>query len=299
MVVYSIEENYDMFIVFIDSQRNSELASELYLNRFPERRQPDSRIFERLDFNLQRFGSFNKPRSKKYLKIAAEEDEINVLASVINTPNTSCREMEEQLGISRTRCLQILKKHKYRPYKVRKIHNLHLGDAQRRLNFCRWYIGKCQENENFPMQIIWSDEAFICSDGIFNRNINYHWSQYNQHVTVPLRRQGRFGFSVWCGILGNKLIGPVIFNHNLTAVAYVEILRAHITEFIDNMPLNQRAGGIWFQQDGAPAHNSRAATAFLNEEFANRWLGTNGPVKWPARSPDLTPLDFFLGLFKK
>jgi len=33
---------------------------------------------------------------------------------------------------------------------------------------------------------------------------------------------------------------------------------------------------------------------YLNESFPNRWLGHGGPVAWPPRSPDLTPLDFYL-----
>lgn len=28
--------------------------------------------------------------------------------------------------------------------------------------------------------------------------------------------------------------------------------------------------------------------------FPNRWIGRDGPILWPPRSPDLTPLDFFL-----
>jgi hypothetical protein len=32
----------------------------------------------------------------------------------------------------------------------------------------------------------------------------------------------------------------------------------------------------------------------LNEIFEEHWLGRDGPVAWPARSPDLTPLDFSL-----
>ncbi|KAJ4432790.1 hypothetical protein ANN_21429 [Periplaneta americana] len=31
----------------------------------------------------------------------------------------------------------------------------------------------------------------------------------------------------------------------------------------------------------------------LNEQFSGHWIGRRGPVEWPARSPDLTPLDFF------
>ena len=28
--------------------------------------------------------------------------------------------------------------------------------------------------------------------------------------------------------------------------------------------------------------------------FGDRWIGHHGPAPWPARSPDLNPLDFFL-----
>ncbi|KAJ4434494.1 hypothetical protein ANN_23056 [Periplaneta americana] len=32
----------------------------------------------------------------------------------------------------------------------------------------------------------------------------------------------------------------------------------------------------------------------LNATFPDRWIGRGGPVLWPPRSPDLSPLDFFL-----
>ena len=32
----------------------------------------------------------------------------------------------------------------------------------------------------------------------------------------------------------------------------------------------------------------------LNEVFPNRWIGRGGPISWPPRSPDITPLDYFL-----
>jgi len=33
---------------------------------------------------------------------------------------------------------------------------------------------------------------------------------------------------------------------------------------------------------------------FLDATFPNRWTGRDGPTPWPPRSPDITPLDFFL-----
>jgi hypothetical protein len=36
----------------------------------------------------------------------------------------------------------------------------------------------------------------------------------------------------------------------------------------------------------------------LNEHFEERWIG-RVPFRWPPRSPDLTPLDFFCGVTLK
>jgi len=33
---------------------------------------------------------------------------------------------------------------------------------------------------------------------------------------------------------------------------------------------------------------------FSDATFPNRWIGRDGPTLWPPRSPDITPLDFFL-----
>ena len=47
-------------------------------------------------------------------------------------------------------------------------------------------------------------------------------------------------------------------------------------------------------QDGAPPHFSRFVTDVLNERFPDAWIGRGGPIPWPPRSPDLSPLDIFL-----
>jgi hypothetical protein len=51
---------------------------------------------------------------------------------------------------------------------------------------------------------------------------------------------------------------------------------------------------VFFQQDGAPPHWSLTVRAFLNQHFPNRWIGRAGPISWPAKSPGITPCDFFL-----
>lgn len=114
----------------------------------------------------------------------------------------------------------------------------------------------------------------------------------NPHIINPIQNQGHFGVNVWCGMVGRHLIGPYFFDHCLTAVRYLEFLQNDLPILLEAIHL--RRNMLWFQQDGAPAHNSRIVQEHLNEHFEGRWMGTRGPVQWPPRSPDLTPLDFFL-----
>ncbi|GFY08932.1 uncharacterized protein TNCV_4661241 [Trichonephila clavipes] len=49
-----------------------------------------------------------------------------------------------------------------------------------------------------------------------------------------------------------------------------------------------------FQQDGATCHTARATIDLLKDTFGDRLISRFGPVNWPPRSCDLTPLDYFL-----
>lgn len=56
---------------------------------------------------------------------------------------------------------------------------------------------------------------------------------------------------------------------------------------------------VLFQQDGAPPHWSLHVRRALDDTFPGRWIGRDGPTDWPPRSPDITPLDFFLWSYVK
>ncbi|GFT73701.1 uncharacterized protein TNCV_1289301 [Trichonephila clavipes] len=51
---------------------------------------------------------------------------------------------------------------------------------------------------------------------------------------------------------------------------------------------------LWFQQDGATCHTARATIDLLKDTFGDLLISRFGPVNWPPRSCDLTPLDYFL-----
>jgi hypothetical protein len=49
-----------------------------------------------------------------------------------------------------------------------------------------------------------------------------------------------------------------------------------------------------FQHDGVPPHYGNIIREALNEKFAGHLIGQGSLIPWPLRSPDLTPLNFFL-----
>ncbi|GBM10668.1 hypothetical protein AVEN_7939-1 [Araneus ventricosus] len=50
---------------------------------------------------------------------------------------------------------------------------------------------------------------------------------------------------------------------------------------------------VLFQYDGAPLNFPNDVRQHQNVTFGQHWIGRGGPVHWPARSPDLSCLDFF------
>ncbi|GFW56811.1 putative LOC100569746 [Trichonephila clavipes] len=80
--------------------------------------------------------------------------------------------------------------------------------------------------------------------------------------------------------------------HNVTVNG--DRYRAMITNFFIPELNNHDVQELWFQQDGATCHTARATIDLLKDTFGDRLISRFGPVNWPPRSWDLTPLDYFL-----
>ncbi|GFV53072.1 putative transposable element [Trichonephila clavipes] len=102
--------------------------------------------------------------------------------------------------------------------------------------------------------------------------------------------------TVWCALWAGGIIGPYFFKndegHKVTVNG--DRYRAMITNFFIPELNNQDFQELWFQQDGATCHTARATIDLLKDTFGDRLISRFGPVNWPPRSCDLTPLDYFL-----
>ncbi|GFW92180.1 uncharacterized protein TNCV_3540661 [Trichonephila clavipes] len=122
-------------------------------------------------------------------------------------------------------------------------------------------------------RILFSDEAHFWLNGYVNKQNGRIWSEDNLQVYVetPLHPEK---LTVWCALWAGGIIGPYFFkNDKATTLQSME---------------------LWFQKDGATCHTARATIDLLKDTFGDRLISRFGPVNWPPRSCDLTPLDYFL-----
>ncbi|GFT34162.1 stomatin-2 [Trichonephila clavipes] len=135
-----------------------------------------------------------------------------------------------------------------------------------------------------------SDEAHFWLNGYVNKQNCRIWSEANPQVYVetPLHPEK---LTVWCALWAGGIIGPYFFKND---TANGDRYRAMITNFFIPELNNHDVQELWFQQDGATCHTARDTIDLLKDTLGDRLISRFGPVNWPPRSCDLTPLDYFL-----
>ena len=268
---------------------NATAAAAEYQRRYPNRRTPNPKTFSGTFNTLRQSGSLpsvNIQYERDHERNVREEE--NILDIVHGSPGTSTRRVARRLGCSHSRVWRTLNENEMYPYHTQTVQHLHPGDLIRRVEFCNWLQGNGRE---FYRLIMFTDESQFTRDGINNLHNSHEWAVGNPHATVETNFQLRFHVNVWCGVLHDQLIGPFILPGNLTGAMYLHFLQNELPLLLEDVSLETR-GRMYFQHDGAPAHFSRAVRDHLNQYFPERWIGRGSPHQWPARSPDLTPIDY-------
>jgi hypothetical protein len=275
-------------------------AREAYISAFPNRRPvPSARNFQETHRRLSITGlGSNRDRREPPQVIIDVSIEQAVLADLFADPSVSTRRLALRHGISQKSAWRILKKVGLHPYHYQRVQHLHEDvDRRSRCVMSTWILRKTRENPNFPKRILWMDEATFTRDGIVNCRNLHKWCPKGENPRLKRSStfQVRYSINVWAGLIDDMLIGPVILPATLTGESFLRLLRDELPQLLQVVPLYLRVRNrMYLQMDGCPAHNARNVQSFLNENYQNRWIGRQGPVAWPARSPDMTPLDYFL-----
>ncbi|GFV26300.1 DUF4817 domain-containing protein [Trichonephila clavipes] len=102
--------------------------------------------------------------------------------------------------------------------------------------------------------------------------------------------------TVWCALWAGGIIGPYFFKndegHNV--IINGDRYTAMIANFFILELNNHDVQELCLQQDSATCHTARATIDLFKDTFSDRLISRFGPVNWPPRSCDLTPIDYFL-----
>lgn len=291
MPVYSIEERLKLYECFIRNGKSRALALREYHTLYPVRRVPSRKIFGRIVRDLENGKVVNTKRNRPK-NVLTEQKQLDVLLYFVENEENSERDAERDIpNISKSSIHRTLEVNNYHPYKFLPVQVLSAIDMNDRATFCGVMMDRHFVNQIFK-KILWSDEAIFNTAGVFNRKNTHYWSDSNKHKIKMIQKQGYKSVRVWCGIICDRVIGPIFYDGNMNGQRYLNLLNNEIRQHIDDLPENLRQGLI-FQQDSAPYHTVAPVVNWLNDRFET-WIGRHGTIPWPPRSPDLTPLDFFL-----
>uniref|UniRef100_T1IS56 DUF4817 domain-containing protein n=1 Tax=Strigamia maritima TaxID=126957 RepID=T1IS56_STRMM len=101
----------------------------------------------------------------------AENNTIDILASVEIEPKLSVRPRAQASGISKNSVCRILKTNKIHLYKTRFVQELLARDPVNRLQFCRWVAQQIEQDPQFYKKIIFTDESTFVRHGQLHKNI--------------------------------------------------------------------------------------------------------------------------------
>ena len=84
--------------------------------------------------------------------------------------------------------------------------------------------------------ILFHDKAHFTLDGVNNTRNIHLWDRDNPHGIVESNYQHRFSVNVWCGVIGDQLMGPYVFPQRLTDDIYANILQDELSKPLENVP---------------------------------------------------------------
>ncbi|KAL4465563.1 hypothetical protein ABPG72_014012 [Tetrahymena utriculariae] len=251
----------------INNSTRKEIQEVTGLSRWTQKRVENSTQLGQKP--LERKKGSGRPRSLN------EVNGRKILNQINKNRSLSLRSIQKDQNLNKNGyCLTTLSNfvHENGYQSVRKRKQIILSEQQMktRLHFCKKMLKK---NDVYLQSICWSDECKITLDSI--------------GVQFVLKKDQEDCLIIWAridseGIIRMKWLKPEN-GKKIDSKYYIEeVLKKYVIVF---KQFKKSSKEKWiFQQNHAPIHNSKATSDFLQEHKINI-------IDWPARSPDLNPIE--------
>ena len=220
-------------------------------------------------------------RGRKPIVRDSENLRTLVVSGVNENPFMTIRSQASLLSVSNESVRNIRNQEKIKYYKVKEMPPITQEKKESRIKYCHYIL-------SFPSMppVIFTDESTV-QVNLVKRGI---WRKRGLFPEGSLVQSKQYPISVmvWGGIGPNGYRTELLrCPPKVTSITYAQMLS-------DNNVLDQteeKVPGFIWQQDNAPPHNP------CFRVIENR-LGNNRIVKWPASSPDLSPIENIWAIIK-
>ena len=305
MMFFTTEQR--TFIVRTYFQTNSVAeVQERFRMTFPDREPParNSILYNVRKYNTNGTSLNRHKNNSGRRRTATSNENVEAVRALLEeNPNVSAR--RNPIRISKS-SFNLITKHRIRwhPYRMHIRHGLTEGDLPWRLRFSNWFLQRCRDFRFLPNFVI-SDEAKFQMNGEVNTQTTRQYAPIGEPPAFNYdTNTSREKLDVWAGLCGNGVvIGPFFLDGNLDGLGYYNLLIEQVfpalMEAFAVQFQNDNFLRLWWAHDGAPAHKLIMAKELLIEMFQDHVVIPHHDPEWPARSPDLTPCDFFLWGYMK
>ncbi|GMF43391.1 unnamed protein product [Phytophthora fragariaefolia] len=132
-------------------------------------------------------------------------------------------------------------------------------------------------------RVIFSDEKKFNLDG--PDGYQYYWHDVRTDTELYAKRVSVGGsVMVWAGMSANGKTDIAFLEGRQDSACYTQTLDNYMAPFIENLRENHGIRNLIFQQDNASIHESRFTKAHIESMGIKK-------LKWPAKSPDLNPIE--------
>lgn len=246
-----------------------------------------SKTITRAHANLFQYGQFTTPaclRGAGGKKIPPEIDK-QIIKYFKKNPRHSTGIAANRFHVSRTHVSQVLRDAGMKPYQIApKKYYVASADDDKRVSLCRWIL------DNSTTNILWMDESKFSNMNI-HHNRTHYYSKENPNIIEE--KPVTISITVWAAVLNDVILGPIFFEENLTGELYLDLLKNKLPNLLEELPLTY-IKDLFYQHNGNPVHCHKIVRKYMNKKYGERWIGKDGPIPWPPKTEDLSPMSVYV-----